>query len=140
MINKRAQLHDNLVNYLSINAYNFFGGNIHLIDPQIAALRELLKQQLPIEQKNKIWNSAIEQNNLYKKLLEIFGPSIHNELFIKKFGDFVLELNSVWHIIEVKTSARASGVYYVNFDCFAVLRRIPLEVRKYIHPVLQRCL
>ena len=133
MINNRAQLHDSLLNYMSSHAYNLFGGHVHLIDPQIAPLRELLNQELPSKQRDTIWNLAISQNKLYDELLRRFGNSIHNALFIKKVGDFVLDINSIWHLIEVKTSTRASGIYHFNFDSFAALRRLPREVRKYVH-------
>lgn len=133
MMNSRARIHDSLLNYFSTNAYNIFGGNIHLIDPQIAPLRQLLNQDLPLDHRDMIWDLAISQNNFYEELLRRFGKSIHNALFIKKVGDFILDINSVWYFIEVKTSTRASTIYNFNFDSFVALRQLPLEVRKYMH-------
>jgi hypothetical protein len=133
-MNKRRKLHDQVITYLNENNYDYFQCGMYLVDPKMAPLRDLLKKEMSLEEKDLVWAAALSNNRFYNDLRFRFGGnSIHTPLFIEKIGDFILDLNSTWHLVELKTSKSLSSVYNFNYDSFVALRQIPWTQRKFVH-------
>lgn len=131
---QRRSLHDQQLEYLVKNNYAFFRCPIYPVDQELAPLRDLSKQALSPEEWDARWNTALIGNPFWNDLLNQFGGQAINHLtFLQKIGDFVLDINGIWHVIDLKTSDRTSSIYYVNFDSFVALRMIPWELRRNAH-------
>jgi hypothetical protein len=130
---ERSIYHDNVLQYLINNNYHFFRAPLYPVDSEMSALRDLLRNQ-PTDIKkelDEIWNVAINRNHFYRTLIQNFTLQIHNENFIRKAGDVIVDLDGIWHLIELKTSK--GNIFNINFDSLIAYDTLPIEVRNYIH-------
>ncbi|MGO1059504.1 hypothetical protein ACTL32_10280 [Planococcus sp. FY231025] len=132
---KRSELHDSTLQYLVNNSYNNFRAPLYPMDQELQPLREVIKNysNSSIEEYNLVWNAALATNTFYQELYRRFTPQIHHAEFIKKAGDVILDINDMWHIIELKTTTNAEEIYCINFDSFRVYDSLPMNVRDFIH-------
>jgi hypothetical protein len=133
--NNRVELHDQVLQYLLNNNYYYFQSPMYLIDKELAPLREVIRRygNSSPEEYNLYWNAAYETNNFYKQLLRQFSYNIHKVDFINKAGDFIIDINTVWHMIELKTTENENDIYNFNFDSFKAYDSLPTEIRSLIH-------
>src|SRR5699024_3096546 len=130
---ERATLHDNALQYLINNNFYYFKAPLYQVDPEIAPLRNLLNQKFNIsnEKLDHVWDIAINDNPFYQSLYNKFGPKIHNENFIRKVGDFIIDFYRIWLLVELKTSK--NHIFNINFDSLIAYDSLPIESRNYIH-------
>lgn len=134
-INNRAELHDTTLQHLLNNNYHYFKAPMYLIDQELNPLREVIKNYSAgsAEEYNLVWKAAWNTNEFYQELHQRFSQHINNTNFISKAGDFIIDINNDWHMIELKTTTKGNDIYNFNFDSFRAYNSLPLELRNFIH-------
>ncbi|WP_071396594.1 hypothetical protein [Bacillus tuaregi] len=132
--------HDSKLNELVRQSYTYFKGlPVYHIDDYFKPLAKLCNElgNRNDEVADYQYKQNVDQNSFYcefvKRFMGIDFLYVRDSLFLHKLGDFILNINGCWHIVELKTTRRSNNLFTFNAEALHQFAKVSSEQQKCIH-------